>query len=177
MPGHRGSCRSGGPVTPATGFFGKIPSAGDFVTQGVPGMMRIALDRWMTAHLATRSAWPGSWPETGLRATLELGKGTLTALILPSRDRSGRAFPLACCRLPGLDWDAAEEWCDAALPTARAAVAGALSPGSLGAALEALPPARGIDPEPGLWIADPPAAENRSVEQVLAALMGPIGAV
>ncbi|WP_112316817.1 type VI secretion system-associated protein TagF [Rhodovulum viride] len=177
MPRDADRFRPGGAVTPATGFFGKIPMAGDFVTQGVPGMMRIALDRWMKAHLATRSAWPGSWPDTGLRATLELGKGTLTALILPSRDRSGRAFPLACCRIPGLDWDAAEEWCDTALPTARAAVAGALSPASLGAALDALPPARGVDPEPGLWIADPPVAENLPVEQILAELMGPIGAV
>ncbi|ANB35233.1 type VI secretion system protein ImpM [Rhodovulum sulfidophilum] len=164
-------------MTPTTGYFGKIPSAGNVVTQGVPGLVRIALERWMTAHLATRAAWPGCWPRTGLRATLDLEKGTLTALILPSRDRSRRPFPLACCRMPGLDWEAADRWCDGALPTAQAATAGALSPASLGAALAALPLLSGDAPEPGLWTAAPPAEEDRPVAQILTDLMGPIGAV
>ncbi|WP_414898092.1 TagF domain-containing protein [Rhodovulum sp. YEN HP10] len=164
-------------MTAATGYFGKIPSAGHLVTQGVPGLLRIALERWMIAHLATRAAWPGFWPRTGLRATLDLERGTLTALILPSRDRSGRPFPLACCRMPGLNWEAADRWCDGALATAQAATAGALSSASLGAALAALPLLRSDDPEPGLWVADPPAEEERPVAEILTELMGPIGAV
>ncbi|RSK41050.1 type VI secretion system-associated protein TagF, partial [Rhodovulum iodosum] len=87
-------------------LFGKLPCRGDFVARGFPAGLRGALDRWLTVHLARRAA--ADWPEGGLRATLTLGGASLTALILPSRDRAGRAFPLAACRLPGLPRGAAE---------------------------------------------------------------------
>jgi len=155
-------------------IFGKLPLHGDFVARGLPAGLRGALDRWLTRHLARRAHAPQSWPPGGLRATLILGGDSLSALILPSMDRAGRAFPLACCYLPGLAWEDADGWCDAATPTARAACDGALSADSLQAALAALP-APDIDlPDPGIWATDEPDATDAPVEAVLAALMGPL---
>lgn len=153
-------------------LFGKLPCRGDFVARGLPAGLRAPLDRWLTCHLAPRAR--DTWPEGGLRATLALAGHTLSALILPSADRAGRAFPLACCHLPGLSHAAAEAWCDAALPAAMTATRGALSPDALRDALAALPQAPEAPPAPGLWTAgrDPMAADPPA--PALAALLGPL---
>lgn len=154
-------------------FFGKLPGQGDFVTRGLPSGLRNPLDRWLTAHLAARARSPESWPPGGLRATLNIARTSLSALILPSRDRAGRAFPLACCHLPGLSWAGAEAWCEAALPAARAATDGELNADDLLAALAALPAPDLDPPEPGLWTTAPPDPAL-DAETALAELMGPV---
>jgi len=154
-------------------FFGKLPGQGDFVTRGLPPGLRAPLDRWLTRHLALRAKQPGLWPEYGLRATLGFGGASLTALILPSSDRAGRAFPLACCHLPGLSRDAAEDWCDAALPSAQAALADAISADSLLAALAALPFDQDEPPELALWTSGHDPLPPEPAENALAMLMGP----
>lgn len=132
-------------------LFGKLPAHGDFVARGLPPGLRAPLDRWVSAHLAGRA--PETWPEGGLRTTRALSGHSLTALILPSHDRAGRAFPLACCHLPGLGHAAAEAWCAAALGTATAASRGKMTADALQAALSALPPVDTTSPEPGVWTA------------------------
>ena len=158
----------------AAALFGKLPSQGDFVARGLPAGLRLPLDRWLTRHLALRAKRPETWPVDGLRITFGFEATTLTGLILPSSDRAGRAFPLACCHLPGLSLDAAEEWCDAALPSARAALAGAISADSLQAALAALP-ADSEDPaEPGIWAGSHAPLPPDPAEAALAVLRGPV---
>jgi type VI secretion system protein ImpM len=158
-------------MPPATALFGKLPGLGDFVARGLPPGLRAPLDRWLTTHLARHARAPETWPAAGLRATLILNGTSLTALILPSSDRAGRAFPLACCHLPGLDRAAAEAWCAAALPAALAATEGMLDPDALIAALPA--PIPGTDPAPGLWTADSTGLPD-SPEQALARIFGPV---
>ncbi|WP_299196525.1 TagF domain-containing protein [uncultured Tateyamaria sp.] len=72
-----------------TGFYGKLPLHGDFVSRGLkPGVKR-ALDQ-LLAKLATADL-----PEDGLRASLCFENQMWLALILPSFDAPGRFFPLA----------------------------------------------------------------------------------
>ncbi|ETX30228.1 type VI secretion system-associated protein TagF, partial [Roseivivax isoporae] len=78
-----------------TGFFGKLPAAGDFVARGLPPGARAPLDRWLTQMLGEAAARPAAWPGAGLLAVMRAGQGTLLVAALPSRDAAGRAFPLA----------------------------------------------------------------------------------
>ena len=72
------------------GFFGKIPRAGDFVARGLSVSERQFWDRWITSNLAFAMEPASVWPKGGLR----LSRPGQIAVILPSRDRSGRRFPL-----------------------------------------------------------------------------------
>ncbi|TCO70523.1 type VI secretion system-associated protein TagF [Rhodovulum euryhalinum] len=159
---------------PGSALFGKVPALGDFVARGLPSGLRAPLDRWLTAHLAQRAQAPETWPDGGLRATLILNGTSLSALILPSADRTGRAFPLACCHLPGLGRAAADAWCDAALPAACGAANGTLAADALIAALAALPAPAPGPAEPGLWARDRPSPADEPTETALARLFGPV---
>jgi type VI secretion system protein ImpM len=85
------------------GWFGKLPSAGDFVFRRIPRSLLDALDSWLSRGLADyRVAMPNDW-RTHFAAAAPwncaipacVGGGTtLIGLIVPSRDRVGREFPL-----------------------------------------------------------------------------------
>lgn len=72
------------------GFFGKIPKSGDFVARGLSVSERQFWDRWITSNLAFAMEPEPVWPKGGLR----LSRPGQIAVILPSRDKSGRNFPL-----------------------------------------------------------------------------------
>jgi type VI secretion system protein ImpM len=101
----------------AVGFFGKLPSSGDFVARGLGPKVRPCLDRWLTTHLAELVRNPEHWPKHGLRALIDGPGSPLLLAIIPSHDSAGRAFPLAaCCTVDSIDQEGADLWADAISP-------------------------------------------------------------
>jgi len=85
------------------GWFGKLPSAGDFVFRRIPRALLDELDNWLSRGLAEyRAAVPGDWRKHFAAAPVwncaipasVIGGNTLIGLLVPSRDRVGREFPL-----------------------------------------------------------------------------------
>ncbi|TDK39701.1 type VI secretion system-associated protein TagF [Rhizobium deserti] len=85
------------------GFFGKLPSHGDFVSDGLGRGLQEVLDIWMQAGLQRlQQDFPGDW-EPRFRAMPtwrfivergQWGQATVAGVMLPSLDRVGRSFPL-----------------------------------------------------------------------------------
>ena len=115
-------------VSAGLGWFGKIPALGDFVGRGLPPSLIGPWDAWLSAELSeSRRLLAQRWAEAYaqapalgflLGATVIDGQGW-QGILLPSRDRVGREFPLtiAQCRpapnatspgaaraAPGLEW-------------------------------------------------------------------------
>ena len=140
----------------ATGFFGKLPARGDFVTRGLPPGTRPVVDRWLTRVLARQV---DDWPPQGFRALLSHGEARLALLILPSRDTSGREFPLAAVApANGAGQAELDQWADQALPALTHAAQGGLDADDLAAALEPLVVGAGQTPltPPLIWAAGQP---------------------
>ncbi|MGU3494333.1 type VI secretion system-associated protein TagF [Xanthobacteraceae bacterium A53D] len=137
----------------APGFFGKLPSQGDFVARRFDLAVRQCFDDWLGRGLAYQQAVRGPRWEADFRAMPRwrfvlapgvAGPDTVAGVMAPSADRVGRCFPLvAASRLPphvaperllnGLeDWFAALE---AALGQAAHA-----DPARLDMALSSVPP-------------------------------------
>lgn len=77
------------------GFFGKIPTTGDFVTRRLSSNFVRQWDRWAARHLVPLLV-SGDWDDqVGLRFLLghDVG-GPMAGVALPSTDRVGRRFPL-----------------------------------------------------------------------------------
>lgn len=108
------------PATGTTGWYGKVPVRGDFVSQGLPPGLVRAWDGWLQRGLrAASQRWPAGvldarllafapwrflvWPD-GVEGAPWAG------VLVASRDRVGRPFPLTVAELldasslPGLDW-------------------------------------------------------------------------
>lgn len=102
---------------PVAGFFGKLPSTGDFVARGLPDAFRRSWDAWITRHLAPLQREGTAFPEGGLRFQLFSGGRTAAGMILPSSDSAGRHFPLSVMLVTdgGLTRSGIDAWCDAAL--------------------------------------------------------------
>jgi type VI secretion system protein ImpM len=91
------------------GFFGKLPSLGDFASRRLSGDFVAGWDHWLQQGISTaRDALGGEWAETYTRAAawrfaLEAGACGPHAWIgalIPAHDRVGRQFPLTIgCRL------------------------------------------------------------------------------
>jgi len=116
-------------IKPAVGFFGKLPSSGDFVTRGLTQGLRPFIDHWLTKGLAVHCKTPEIWPETGVRAILNWKGRAVVLLIFPSADKSGRVFPFALCRVAvgaGMDSNFADVWCQSVLTLAEGAIAGTI---------------------------------------------------
>lgn len=79
----------------STGYFGKIPATGDFVSRRLPADFVRAWDRWVARHLAPALA-SDIWPDhVGLNfLSGQAAFGPMAGIILPSTDRVGRRFPL-----------------------------------------------------------------------------------
>lgn len=146
----------------ATGFFGKLPARGDFVTRGLPPGTRPVVDRWLTRVLAPLARRPADWPADGYRALLSHAEGALALLILPSRDTSGREFPLAAVApANGAGQAELDQWANQALPTLTRAAQGGLDADDLAAALEPLAVGAGQTPltPPLIWAAGQPPVD------------------
>jgi type VI secretion system protein ImpM len=87
-----------------SGWYGKIPTVGDFVARRIPGAFSHAWGEWLQGALAAARARPGSrWPDEFLcmpawRFVLAPGLLTRSAwagIMAPSVDAVGRYFPLA----------------------------------------------------------------------------------
>src|SRR5262245_57724984 len=85
------------------GFYGKLPSHGDFVRRRVPDAFVDAWDDWLRECLAaSRNALGDRWLDVYLTspawrfvcASGACGPSTMLGLMAPSVDRVGRYFPL-----------------------------------------------------------------------------------
>ena len=78
------------------GFFGKIPAAGDFVARGLSSSFVRFWDPFAAAHLvAVLERKPGSDHPGALRFMVgPAAHGPMAGVVLTSRDRVGRSFPL-----------------------------------------------------------------------------------
>lgn len=87
-----------------SGYFGKVPTQGDFVSRGLPRALANTLDLWLReAVRASRQQMGREWLDAFLVAPvwrMALGPGVAGAdavvgVMMPSVDRIGRYFPLA----------------------------------------------------------------------------------
>src|SRR4051794_39585251 len=99
----------------AVGFFGKIPSRGDFVHAGLSSGFVRAWDGWLQRVMAEArrtlgETWPDLWHVAPVwRFALppgQCGGQPVLGLWMPSVDRVGRAFPLTLAAEPGGRGDA-----------------------------------------------------------------------
>lgn len=89
--------------TQAPGFFGKLPSHGDFVSRRLPPAVRDCFDEWLqSALLQSRQDLGEAWLPTWLSSPLwrfvvgpgVCGEQAWAGVMMPSHDRVGRCFPL-----------------------------------------------------------------------------------
>jgi type VI secretion system protein ImpM len=90
------------------GWFGKLPSLGDFASRRLPPAFVLPWDRWLERCLVTARAELGEarWLDTYLVAPVlrfwlapgVLGEQGWAGLMMPSIDRVGRHFPLTIAR-------------------------------------------------------------------------------
>jgi type VI secretion system protein ImpM len=154
---------------PVAGFFGKLPSTGDFVSRGLPDAFRKKWDAWLTQHVAPLQRDGRTFPTGGLRFRLPSGGRLAAGLILPSQDSAGRLFPLSLLLIAEGDLTQAQidPWCDAAL----ALHPDTLAPEPLWYALDALPTPEPSGPATGtlhLWIHDGPPVVTDAADPTLA---------
>lgn len=85
------------------GFFGKLPTHGDFVSSGLGPQFQTVLDTWLQSGMeAGEAAAEADWERSfrsmpPWRFVVERGiwgETTVTGIIAPSLDRVGRSFPL-----------------------------------------------------------------------------------
>ncbi len=159
---------------PVAAIFGKLPATGDFVWRGLPEAFRKHWDFWLTRHIAHLQRHGQSFPPGGLRFRLPSGGRLAAGVIVPSRDKAGRHFPLSLLLLADGDLTPLQidPWCDTAL---------ALEPETLAAddlwhALDALPspiPTGAATGPMQLWtpgqeaIATDPATPEAALKQLL----------
>jgi type VI secretion system protein ImpM len=92
----------------ATGYFGKLPARGDFVTAGLPEAFIAPWDGWCREMLAASreqlgEGWFAAWMEGPIWHFLippgACGPQAARGVVLPSADKVGRHFPFALCAL------------------------------------------------------------------------------
>ena len=157
------------------GFFGKLPSAGDFVARGLPVGVRPVMDRWLTRYLAEYARAPDRWPDTGLKAVLATPSGPLALTIIASHDMSGRAFPLAACTQELQSAGQIEHWAAQAVVVLTEARDACLRAEEVQASLAAISrdaredqTSEALTP-PLLWSDGPPQAPDVSLPDIFAA--------
>lgn len=137
-----------------TGFFGKIPAAGDFVGRSLPAAYVRFWDRWIVHNLAAPLAADPWERHPALRFLLGPGVcGPMAGVVMASADRAGRRFPLtlaapAPLAVAGLA-AVADRWFGEIEEAGEAARCGELDADELGKRLAALPfPAADAGGEP-----------------------------
>jgi len=92
------------------GFFGKLPSRGDFVHRGLPHDFISRWDAWLQDAIASSEAALGErWLETYLTSPIWryalspglCGEQTCFGVLMPSVDKVGRYFPLTAAAICG----------------------------------------------------------------------------
>lgn len=146
---------------PVAGFFGKLPSTGDFVARGLPDAFRRNWDTWLTRHIAPLQREGLAFPPGGLRFRLVSGGRLAAGVIRPSQDSAGRLFPLSLLVIADgdLTQPQIDTWCDAVL----ALLSDALTPDALWHALDAVETFLPDGPATGpmqLWIPGQPARDS-----------------
>lgn len=83
-------------------IFGKLPAHGDFISRGIAGDLRAAIDQWLSDWLAAaRAACGDSFTTAYESAAPWLFEGPrTTAVLMPSMDAVGRQFPLLVVSAP-----------------------------------------------------------------------------
>lgn len=160
---------------PVAAIFGKLPATGDFVWRGLPDAFRKHWDYWLTRHIAHLQRHGHTFPPGGLRFRLPSGGRLAAGVILPSRDKAGRHFPLSLLLLADGDLTVpqVDPWCDAALALRPET----LAPDDLWLALDALPAPEPASPASGpmqLWTPGHPAVttDPSAPEEALRHLLG-----
>lgn len=110
-----------GTVATSPGWFGKVPSLGDFASRRLPPVFLSTWDDWLQRSLAaSREALGEAWIETYLGSPLwrfllaggVIGETVWCGVLMPSVDKVGRYFPLTvAAELPSTEaiLDAAKE--------------------------------------------------------------------
>lgn len=114
---------------PVTGFFGKIPAAGDFVSWNLPRSFTDRWDRWFSAELLARPdegpldprAWRFIVP-AGV-----FGDQPVAGVWRMSEDRAGRRYPFVIAAV-GATPDPGDAWFEVVAALTRRAVEDYLSP-------------------------------------------------
>ena len=130
------------------GFYGKLPSRGDFVRHGLPAGLVQPLDAWWQVVLPGSQAllgagWRDAWMEAPvwrfLLAPGCCGPDAATGVWLPSTDRAGRLFPLVIAVSAAFlgDGAACSAFLDAAETIGLTAVEQDVTPEQLAAAVSA----------------------------------------
>lgn len=149
-----------GPASP--GWFGKIPSLGDFATRRLPATFIEPWHQWLSAELSEARLMLGdSWPaiyEAAPISCFSLGPGTVDdcawhGIVVPSHDRVGRRFPLtiALARRPHESASLSRPWWTALVASGRRALEQVCGADGVEAALEvfaAAPEVPNREPEP-----------------------------
>jgi len=98
------------PLPECAGWFGKIPSLGDFVRRNLPESFVDRWDEWLSEELSeAQTVLTDDWSQLWRHAPIwcfALGAGVLDArswlgVLVPSVDRVGREFPLTIALSPG----------------------------------------------------------------------------
>lgn len=127
-----------------TGFFGKIPAAGDFVSRGLTPAFVRSWDRFVSAHLARPLSVEPLEAHPTLRFASEAAAGGPAAgVVMASTDSAGRCFPLTlAATVPVAAPDLAtraSDWFDAVAEAGDAARCGEIDLDGLERLLHALP--------------------------------------
>ncbi len=108
-----------------TGFYGKLPARGDFLSRGLPREFTDAWDEWLqSSMLEIRETLGDGWLEAYLTSPLwrfliapgVVSPDTWVGVFMPSVDKVGRYFPMTIAREltepvhPLLVADACETW-------------------------------------------------------------------
>jgi type VI secretion system protein ImpM len=89
---------------PSPGFFGKLPSHGDFITRRVPAALLASWEAWLEAGLQhSREHLGDRWLETYVSSPIWsfcgsaacCGDRPFCGVLMPSMDRIGRYYPLS----------------------------------------------------------------------------------
>jgi type VI secretion system protein ImpM len=115
-------------VQPLVGFFGKLPSHGDFLERQTPGVFRDVWDSWLAGCIEiSRRSLGERWLDCYLTSPFwrfylsdgVAGSAAYGGVLLPSVDRVGRYFPLTVmvelpANLAAIDFaDGAADWFEA----------------------------------------------------------------
>lgn len=101
------------PADGRPGFYGKLPSRGDFLREGLPRDFADSWDAWWQRGLAEtqrrpQDEWRDAWLEAPVwRFVLPpglCGAGGILGLWMPSVDKAGRYFPLTIAAAASSDW-------------------------------------------------------------------------
>jgi type VI secretion system protein ImpM len=140
------------------GWYGKLPSRGDFAGSGLSRETVDAWDGWVQAVLpAVLAALDADHPPDAWRSTPcwrfalpagQCGPHALGGLMLPGRDQLDRRYPL----LAALEGGAPDAAClDAAEQICQAALQGDATPQNVSAALARVAPGCGDVPAQPVW--------------------------